>query len=192
MKTLQEFIQEKLKVTKKHTDPTHISIEQLNILFFYIACYLKEDDLRNDGDYILWGEMERYGKYRIDFYDDKNKWISEYGCTDSENNEDMAEKMNALGDVSVKLFGEFIDWTLDSEKSENTFLKIAAYIIEYIEKYDTAEIDLYKIDKIDKKFNKLHLMWTDYEELMDDLKEYDEHIHELINELYIKAKDLLE
>lgn len=191
MKTLQEFIQEKLKVTKKHTDPTHISIEQLNILFFYIACYLKEDDLRKE-KYVNWGEMERYGKYRIDFYDDKNKWISEYGCTDLENNEDMVAKMDALGDVSMKVFDELIDWTLDSEKSENTFLKIAAYIIEYIEKYDTAEIDLYKIDKIDKNFNKLHLMWTNYEELMDELKAYDEHIHELINELYIKAKDLLE
>lgn len=191
MKTLQEFIQEKLKVTKKHTDPTYISIEQLNILFFYIACYLKEDDLRKE-KYVNWGEMERYGKYRIDFYDDKNKWISEYGCTDSENNEDMVEKMDALGDVSMKVFDELIDWTLDSEKSENTFLKIAAYIIEYIEKYDTTEIDLYKIDKIDKKFNKLHLMWTNYEELMDELKAYDEHIHELINELYIKSKDLLE
>lgn len=191
MKTLQEFIQEKLKVTKKHTDPTHINIEQLNILFFYIACYLKEDDLRKE-KYVNWGEMERYGKYRIDFYDDNNKWISEYGCTDLENNEDMVAKMDALGDVSMKVFDELIDWTLDSEKSENAFLKIAAYIIEYIEKYDTAEIDLYKIDKIDKKFNKLHLMWTNYEELMDELKAYDEHIHELINELYIKAKDLLE
>ena len=191
MKTLQEFIQEKLKVTKKHTDPTHISIEQLNILFFYIACYLKEDDLRKE-KYVNWGEMERYSKYRIDFYDDKNKWISEYGCTDLENNEDMVAKMDALGDVSMKLFDELIDWTLDSEKSENIFLKIAAYIIEYIEKYDTTEIDLYKIDKIDKNFNKLHLMWTNYEELMDELKAYDEHIHELIDELYTKAKDLLE
>ena len=191
MKTLQEFVIEKLKISKT-TKHIHLDLEQLRILFFYIACFLKEDDLRSESSYVNWGEMERYGLYRINFYDEEHEWLNTYGFDEDEKYGDICSRMDELADKCYSFFKELLDWTLDSEDTTNHFIKTFQYIIEYIEKYDTPKIDLYKIDNITKQFNGLKLVYTNYNEFFDNIKKYDKSMLDDINKIYNLAKDLLE
>ena len=191
MKTLQEFVIEKLNISKT-TEHVYLELEQLRILFFYIACFLKEDDLRSESSYVNWGEMERYGLYRINFYDKEHEWLNTYGFDENEEYGDICSRMDELADKCYSFFKELLDWTLDSEDTTNHFIKIFQYIIEYIEKYDTSKIDLYKIDNITKQFNGLKLVYTNYNEFFDDIKKYDKSMLDDINKIYNLAKDLLE
>ena len=111
MKNLQEIILEKLKIHKRKAET--LSKEQLDMLFLYCMCYLNDEDLCEDAlkdKYINWGEMERYGKFGIDWYDKDHTWICDYGCNYSDKHTYLLNLMDYLAETIIELIDLIINY----------------------------------------------------------------------------------
>lgn len=161
MKSLQEIILEKLKI-RKHKIET-ITKEQLDMLFLYCMCYLNDEDLCEDAikdNYINWGEMERYSRFNIDWYDNEHAWISDYGCENVEDHIYLVNLMDAFGESIINLLIAIINVTKNSDDNDydshiqGILREFLFYIMQYIKNHDSStDIDLTLINEIDKKIN---------------------------------------
>ena len=111
MKNLQELILEKLKIHKRKAEI--LSKEQLDMLFLYCMCYLNDEDLCEEAikdKYLNWGEMERYSKFGIDWYDKDHTWICDYGCSNYEMHTDLLNLMDDLAESIIELMDLIINF----------------------------------------------------------------------------------
>ena len=162
MKNLQEIILEKLKIHKRKAET--LSKEQLDMLFLYCMCYLNDEDLCEDAikdKYISWGEMERYSKFGIDWYDKDHDWITNYGCDNYDKHIDLLNLMDDLAESIIELMDLIIKYS-DKTNNEikphrykhNILSEFLFYIMEYIEIHsNSSNIDLTIIDNIKRKIN---------------------------------------
>lgn len=161
MKSLKQTITEKLKISKRTTET--LSKEQLDMLFLYCMCYLGDEDLCEeaiDNHMINWGEMERYSRFNIDWYDKEHNWISDYGCDNYDKHTDILNLMDNFADSVINLLIAIInvtknatDYDYDSHR-QDILREFLFYIMEYIENYNSSStIDLAEIQEIDKKIN---------------------------------------
>lgn len=161
MKSLKQTITEKLKISKRTTET--LSKEQLDMLFLYCMCYLGDEDLCEeaiDNHMINWGEMERYSRFNIDWYDKEHNWISDYGCDNYDKHTDILNLMDNFADSVINLLIAIInvtknatDYDYDSHR-QGILREFLFYIMEYIENYNSSStIDLTEIQEIDKKIN---------------------------------------
>lgn len=162
MKNLNTYITEKLKISKRTIET--LSNEQLDMLFLYCMCYLGDEDLFSDAitdKWLNWGEMERYSYFGIDWYDDKHKWICEYGCTDVDNHTEISNLMDNFSESIIELLDLIIKYC-DNFYNEDTayygkfsvLKKFLFYIMEYIKQHsNSSNIDLTIIDEIHMTIN---------------------------------------
>lgn len=161
MKDLNNYIIEKLKIRKRTTEV--LTNEQLNMLFLYCMCYLGDEDLCEeaiDNHMINWGEMERYSRFNIDWYDSEHNWISDYGCDNYEKHEAILNLMDEFADTIIWLLIAIIKVTKNDNDNDydshrqGILREFLFYIMEYIENYNSSSnIDLTEIQEIDKKIN---------------------------------------
>lgn len=161
MKSLKQTITEKLKISKRTTET--LSKEQLDMLFLYCMCYLGDEDLCEeaiDNHMINWGEMERYSRFNIDWYDKEHNWISDYGCDNYDKHTDILNLMDNFADSVINLLIAIINVTKNDNDNDydshiqGILREFLFYIMEYIENYNSSSnIDLTEIQEIDKKIN---------------------------------------
>lgn len=191
MKSLQEFITEKIQVKKNASTSYDITFEQLRMLFLYCVCFLKEEDLL-DEDFIQWGEMERYTKYKIDFYKDEDcKWISDYGIGDG--HEEIRNIMDEIGDDFMSIMRNMVMHNKNIEFSTGILTKIAFFILEYIDKYQSdSKIDFSKIKRIETDVNGVDISFVYPERFWkDSIFGTVRNAESIINNIYVKSKDLM-
>lgn len=164
MKSLQEIILEKLKIRKRTTEI--LTNEQLDMLFLYCMCYLADEDLFSDAisdKWLNWGEMERYSYFGIDWYDDKHKWICDYGCTDVDNHVEISNLMDNFSESIIELMDSIIKYCDNFYYEEHVpyyekfviLRKYLYYIMEYIKQHNnSSNIDFTIIDEIHMSINK--------------------------------------
>lgn len=149
MKKINQYIIEKLKISKNsnNVEITSIDFNQLTDLLLYCQCFLKEEELVEEYDeWISWGEMERYSQFGINWYDDKHKWISEYGL----NHEDgISKKMDNIGVTFIRLVRFLQKKKWDFIQINILVRDIVFYLIEYLPSYGgTKVMDMTKIKNI--------------------------------------------
>lgn len=190
MKSLHELIIEKISVKKNSQTSYDITFEKLRMLFLYCVCFLKEEDLL-DEDFIQWGEMERYGKYKIDFYKDEDcKWISEYGCDLKD--ETVLNLMDEIGDGFMSIMRNMVMHNKNIEFSTGILTKIAFFILEYIDRYKSdSKIDFSKIKRIETDVNGVDMFFIYTERFWDSLLGTVRNAESIINNIYNKSKDLM-
>lgn len=195
MKSLQEIILEKLKLKNVKKTISYISKEQLEDLFLYCQCFLKEEECREDcPGYINWGEMERFSEFNIDWTDKEHKWISEIGYSE----DPLTEKMDIIGNNLCEIFDIILNNTLGPRKNSSTkviFSYIIHYLIEYFtsEKYNINNFNLEDITSV--KYFKHGVTYTyDYTGSMWDRVKSNHYkgLHDKLNIIANTCKEILE
>ena len=198
MKGITQYIIEKLKISKKsnNIEITSIDINQLTDLLLYCQCFLKDEELvREYDDWISWGELERYSKYGIDWYDDKHKWISEYGL----NEDEIYKKMDNIGVTFIRLV-KFLQNKKWPYIQINILVRdIVFYLIEYLQSYGgTPVMDMTKIKNVNTNlygrsikinYNTNNIIWHDISKKIDS--EYKD-IYNQIQNIYKYCLYILE
>ena len=200
MKSLQKIILEKLKIHKRKAET--LSKEQLDMLFLYCMCYLNDEDLCEDAikdKYISWGEMERYSKFGIDWYDKDHTWICDYGCNYSDKHTYLLNLMDDLAESIIELMDLIINYC-DKTNNEikplkykhNILSQVLFYIMEYIEKHiNSSNIDLSIIDKINMKINNRTVYYIYDKDIIWRNIIKDKQIADTCQKIYDNARDLI-
>lgn len=200
MKSLQKIILEKLKIHKRKAEI--LSKEQLDMLFLYCMCYLNDEDLCEEAikdKYLNWGEMERYGKFGIDWYDKDHTWICDYGCSNYEMHTDLLNLMDDLAESIIELMDLIINYC-DKTNNEikplkykhNILSQFLFYIMEYIEKHiNSSNIDLTIIDNIKMKINNRTVYYIYDKDIIWKNIIKDKQIADTCQKIYDNARELI-
>ena len=208
MKTLNNYIIEKMVFTSKNKNIYKITPEQFKVLCIYILVFLEDDELR-DEQCIFWGELERSGEFGLDFYDEENSWIDKYGCEYSDDDTEMLNKMDNFADPIREIVKIILD-IYNEDQVINTakmlFRSIIFYIMEYFtnskysnKAFNSDIVDLTAIDTyIDYPFTRNKRFTFDLNKNLpwNNLVTYTKNpkylkIKELINKAGEAAVDLL-
>lgn len=200
MKDLNTYITEKLKIHKHKTES--LSKEKLDMLFLYCMCYLNDEDLCEDAikdNYINWGEMERYSKFDIDWYDKEHSWICDYGCENYDKHTDLLNLMDAFAESIIELMDLIIKYCdkthneiMPHRYKHNLLLEFLFYIMEYIEIHgNSSNIDLTIIDNVKMKVNNHNIYYiydkdTYWKNIIKDTQ-----IVDVCQTIYDNAKELI-
>lgn len=195
MKSLEQYIVEKLKI-QNVVKGEHITLDQLLMLYMYCSNYFLHDDLIEKNT-IDWGEIERDTKYDIDFYKDKDaKWISEYGCSNDKEHEDIVNGMDKIGHTLLEIIKIFIDGKEDGDDIDTPykyFDMLCIYIFTRIKEHSNeSKIKLRKTDRIviniknTKKIVGYSKLWW------NTILNYDTNIESYIDTVYKTSKELVD
>lgn len=200
MKSINQYIIEKLKIRKRKAES--LSKEQLDMLFLYCMCYLNDEDLCEyaiKDNYINWGEMERYSKFNIDWYDKEHSWICDYGCENYDKHTDLLNLMDAFAESIIELMKLIINYcdTTDNEskthKHKHTILsEFLVYIMEYINNHNnSSNIDLNNINEIKMKINTRTVYYIYDKSIVWRNITKDKQIVDVCQTIYDNAKELI-
>ena len=202
MKSINQFITEKLKIRKRKAES--LSKKQLDMLFLYCMCYLNDKDLCEDAikdNYINWGEMERYSKFNIDWYDKEHNWICDYGCENYDKHTDLLNLMDAFAESIIELMKlimnycdkTYTDESISYKRKHDLLSEFLFYIMEYIENHgNSSNIDLTIINEIKTKIN-IRTVYIEY-----DIDKFwpniikDKQIIDTCQTIYDNAKELID
>lgn len=196
MKTLTQFITEKLKVGKNTVKREYITLDQLLMLYVYCSNYFLHDDLIKKNT-IDWGEIERDTKYDIDFYKDTDaRWITEYGCDNSKEHEGVVNAMDKIGQALLEIMKIFIDGKEDDDNIDTPykyFDMLCIYIFTRIKEHSNeSKIKLRKTDRIVININNTKKI-VGYSKLWwDTILNYDTNIESYIDTVYQTSKELVD
>ena len=188
MKTLNNYIIEKLKITKDNIPNTiDITKEMFSIICMYILSYIKEEDLYNEflkDNYISWGELDTYHAFKINF--SHYPWIEDIAFSEEPNKQEIRDLMDDLA-ISIKdIYVKFINKCKTNQEAHSYTMLTVLYLIEYVNKgyLTTDNIDFEKI-KYAKLFN--HEYYFNQYNMSNLLNGFD-HI---LKDLAIRAKKLV-
>lgn len=168
MKSLNQYITEKLKVYRKNPNVKHFNPEEFKLICMYILAYLKDDDLYielKENSYFNWGEIERYREFGIDFTN--HQWMFNIANNFEGQENNLAINMFDLAEAIGNLYTEYILIYKDKKIAFRYTLLVVIYLISYVENTElldelesSSEID-WDIIKDTKIYNRRFSFYDD-------------------------------
>lgn len=200
MQSLNQYIVEKLKLSKDMKKPFSINKEQFKTLCLYLATWFDHEELIEDFDgWVSWGELERSYEFSLDFYDKENSWISNVGCLELEG-EEAAYMLDRFASPILDIFTELQKiYEHNPDRGKYNFRSILFYIMDYFIKFNNInKIDWHKLKEVTVKTSsgEIKYEYTDsyshWFEIINQSNKTSKHIFELMNKAVDAAIDLME